>query len=60
VAAPSQSVYRIDRANGRIEFLYKCVGRGTRGLATLKAGEQLNMVGPLGVGLRSIPHGRTS
>src|SRR5436190_15120902 len=45
-----QSVYRIDRANGRLEFLYKCVGRGTQGLATLKAGERLNMVGPLGVG----------
>jgi dihydroorotate dehydrogenase electron transfer subunit len=45
-----QSVYRIDRTNGRIEFLYKCAGRGTRGLATLKPGEQLNMVGPLGVG----------
>jgi dihydroorotate dehydrogenase electron transfer subunit len=45
-----QSVYRIDRANGRIEFLYKCVGRGTRGLATLRVGDQLNMVGPLGVG----------
>ena len=29
-----QSVYRIDRANGRIEFLYKCVGRGTHGLAS--------------------------
>lgn len=45
-----QSVYRIDRAGGRIEFLYKCVGRGTNGLATLKAGDKLNMVGPLGVG----------
>jgi len=45
-----QSVYRIDRANGRIEFLYKCVGRGTYGLATLEPGAQLNMVGPLGVG----------
>jgi dihydroorotate dehydrogenase electron transfer subunit len=50
-----QSVYRIDRANGRIEFLYKCVGRGTRGLATLKPGEQLNMVGPLGVGFTLDP-----
>jgi dihydroorotate dehydrogenase electron transfer subunit len=50
-----QSVYRIDRANGRIEFLYKCVGRGTRGLATLKVGEQLNMVGPLGVGFTLDP-----
>jgi dihydroorotate dehydrogenase electron transfer subunit len=45
-----QSVYRTDRAKGRIEFLYKCVGRGTRGLATLKTGDDLNMVGPLGVG----------
>ncbi len=44
-----QSVYRIDRANGRIEFLYKCVGRGTHGLATVKAGDMLNIVGPLGV-----------
>ena len=26
-----QSVYRIDREYGRVEFLYKCVGRGTRG-----------------------------
>lgn len=45
-----QSVYRIDRLGGHIEFLYKCVGRGTRGLATLKPGRLLNMVGPLGVG----------
>src|ERR1700704_193955 len=50
-----QSVYRIDLGNARIEFLYKCVGRGTRGLATLKVGEQLNMVGPLGVGFTLNP-----
>jgi dihydroorotate dehydrogenase electron transfer subunit len=50
-----QSVYRIDRRRGRIEFLYKCVGRGTRGLATLEKGEALNMVGPLGVGFRLDP-----
>jgi dihydroorotate dehydrogenase electron transfer subunit len=50
-----QSVYRIDRDNGRIEFLYKCVGRGTYGLATLAPGEQLNMVGPLGVGFSVDP-----
>src|SRR5712671_747523 len=43
-----QSVYRIDRERGRIEFLYKCVGRGTYGLATLKHGDDLNMLGPLG------------
>jgi dihydroorotate dehydrogenase electron transfer subunit len=50
-----QSVYRIDRANGRIEFLYKCVGRGTRGLATVKPGDMLNIVGPLGVGFHLDP-----
>jgi len=50
-----QSVYRIDRDRGRIEFLYKCVGRGTRGLATLKKGDDLNMVGPLGVGFTLDP-----
>jgi dihydroorotate dehydrogenase electron transfer subunit len=50
-----QSVYRIDRARGRLEFLYKCVGRGTKGLATLKHGDDLNMVGPLGVGFKIDP-----
>ena len=50
-----QSVYRIDRSKGRIEFLYKCVGRGTHGLATLKRGDDLNMVGPLGVGFTVAP-----
>jgi dihydroorotate dehydrogenase electron transfer subunit len=50
-----QSVYRIDRDNARIEFLYKCVGRGTQGLATLERGDTLNMVGPLGVGFSVDP-----
>jgi dihydroorotate dehydrogenase electron transfer subunit len=50
-----QSVYCIDRPRGRIEFLYKCVGRGTRGLATLRKGDDLNMVGPLGVGFKLDP-----
>lgn len=50
-----QSVYRSDLANGRIEFLYKCVGRGTFGLATLARGDALNMVGPLGVGFTVDP-----
>ena len=45
-----QSVYRVARSSGRLEFLYKVVGRGTRGLATLEPGDDLSMVGPLGVG----------
>lgn len=50
-----QSVYRIARSSARIEFLYKVVGRGTRGLASLEPGDTLNMVGPLGVGFTLQP-----
>lgn len=50
-----QSVYRVLRSSGRLEFLYKVVGRGTQGLATLKPGDMLNMVGPLGIGFRLDP-----
>ena len=42
------SIYRIDRAQGRLEFLYKIVGRGTTTLAALAPGEKLNIFGPLG------------
>src|SRR5262249_24069993 len=42
-------------AGGCIEFLYKCVGRGTKGLATLKAGDMLNIVGPPGIGFHFDP-----
>jgi len=45
-----QSIYRIDREKKRLEFLYKCVGRGTRGMATFAPGDACNLVGPLGIG----------
>ena len=50
-----QSVYRVARSSERLEFLYKVVGRGTQGLATLEPGDTLNMLGPLGVGFRLEP-----
>ena len=50
-----QSVYRVARSSGRLEFLYKVVGRGTQGLATLEPGDNLSMVGPLGVGFHLQP-----
>lgn len=50
-----QSVYRVARSTGRIEFLYKIAGRGTRGLASLEPGDTLNMLGPLGVGFKLEP-----
>jgi dihydroorotate dehydrogenase electron transfer subunit len=45
-----RSIYRIDRANSRIEFLYKVEGRGTRGIARLAPGDDFNVAGPLGTG----------
>ncbi len=50
-----QSIFRIDREGGNIEFLYKCAGRGTKGMATLKPGDHCNIVGPLGVGFQLRP-----
>lgn len=44
------SVYGIDRARRRIEFLYKVQGIGTRGLATLTSGMTLDAFGPVGNG----------
>jgi len=50
-----QSIYRVARSSGRVEFLYKVVGRGTRGLASLEPGDSLNMLGPLGIGFTLDP-----
>lgn len=44
------SVYRIDASHGRVEFLYKVVGVGTRALTSLATGDSLNVFGPLGRG----------
>jgi dihydroorotate dehydrogenase electron transfer subunit len=49
------SIYRIDRPNSRIEFLYKVEGRGTRGIAMLEPGDDFNVAGPLGRGFRLAP-----
>jgi dihydroorotate dehydrogenase electron transfer subunit len=52
------SVYRVDKANGQIEFLYKAEGRGTRGMATLEPGDDFNVAGPLGHGFKLEPSWR--
>ncbi|PTQ72022.1 dihydroorotate dehydrogenase electron transfer subunit [Celeribacter persicus] len=44
------SIYGYDKATGRLEFLYKVTGAGTRGLATLRPGDAFNVLGPLGHG----------
>jgi dihydroorotate dehydrogenase electron transfer subunit len=37
-------------ANGRIQILFKCVGKGTAFLADRRSGDKLSVVGPLGNG----------
>lgn len=49
------SIYRVDKGAGHLEFLYKVEGRGTRGMATLKPGDDFNIAGPLGVGFTLQP-----
>jgi dihydroorotate dehydrogenase electron transfer subunit len=49
------SVYRVDRAAGQVEFLYKTEGRGTRGMAKLDPGDDFNIAGPLGHGFKLEP-----
>jgi dihydroorotate dehydrogenase electron transfer subunit len=49
------SIYATSGAEQRLEFLYKVTGAGTRGLDTLKAGDRLDIMGPLGRGFRLDP-----
>jgi len=49
------SIYRVDKAASQVEFLYKTEGRGTRGIATLKPGDDFNIAGPLGAGFKLQP-----
>lgn len=42
------SVYGVGPEPGTIEFLYNVTGLGTRAIATLKAGDHMEIVGPLG------------
>jgi dihydroorotate dehydrogenase electron transfer subunit len=44
------SVYGVDPDNQQVEFLYKVTGAGTRGLASLRPGDTLDIMGPLGRG----------
>src|SRR5690606_17693393 len=44
------SIYGIYPEKGELHFLYKVTGEGTRALAHLRAGDTLNVLGPLGRG----------
>jgi dihydroorotate dehydrogenase electron transfer subunit len=49
------SLYGADPATKTVEFLYKVTGAGTRGLATLGAGDTIGILGPLGRGFTLAP-----
>ncbi|WP_315838448.1 dihydroorotate dehydrogenase electron transfer subunit [Bradyrhizobium prioriisuperbiae] len=44
------SLYGADPRRCQVEFLYKVTGAGTRGLATLREGDDIDIMGPLGEG----------
>lgn len=49
------SLYGVNPKQRQIEFLYKVTGAGTRGLATLRPRDSLDIMGPLGVGFTLNP-----
>src|SRR5258708_2167925 len=49
------SLYGVNPARREVEFLYKIAGTGTRGLATLRAGDTIDIMGPLGEGFTLDP-----
>ncbi len=49
------SIYRVNKSEGHIEFLYKVEGRGTRGMAKFQPGDEFNVAGPLGRGFELRP-----
>ena len=48
------SFNEIDREHGQLTIVYRVIGRGTKLLATLEAGDKIDLMGPLGTGF-SIP-----
>jgi dihydroorotate dehydrogenase electron transfer subunit len=49
------SLYGADPERQQIAFLYKVTGAGTLGLSTLRAGNSVDIMGPLGVGFTLDP-----
>jgi dihydroorotate dehydrogenase electron transfer subunit len=49
------SIYGADAGRREVEFLYKVTGAGTRGLETLRVGDVVDIMGPLGIGFNLRP-----
>ena len=44
------SICEIDKENGRLRMVYRVVGKGTEEFSKLKAGDSIDVIGPLGNG----------
>lgn len=44
------SVFAVDRPAGRLSFIYKIMGEGTQALTSVKPGDRICVLGPLGSG----------
>jgi dihydroorotate dehydrogenase electron transfer subunit len=42
------SIYRTDRENGEIQIVYRVMGKGTKRISEMVAGQQIDVLGPLG------------
>lgn len=49
------SIYGYYPDKGELHFLYKVTGEGTSAMATMKAGDKFNVLGPLGKGFDILP-----
>ncbi|OGT22404.1 MAG: oxidoreductase [Gammaproteobacteria bacterium RBG_16_57_12] len=49
------SIMRVERNTGRVDFLYKLFGKGTRLLSQRQPGETLSIMGPIGKGFSPSP-----
>ena len=47
------SVHKVDRSKGRISFLYRIIGKGTKMLSFYQAGDRIDALGPLGKGFKT-------
>lgn len=49
------SIRRADAAEGWVEILFKIIGSGLRSLSSIRRGEQLSLLGPIGKGFQPDP-----
>lgn len=51
------SIYNVEPDAGTVELIYKTIGAGTEVMSTLREGDRVNLIGPLGNGFPAVPAG---